>query len=124
MLIYLRWSSSNSSFLFARANTRNLHDANCFLVLIMYGRRRVRPPSSYNHQTSITPSFLFFWNRVISDRMSRDTSPPPSIFLYNIKTTCKNLDHEIMTKTNFILPVNHSWIIFRGEFCILLFYFR
>lgn len=43
----------------------------------MYGSKSVNPPSSYNHQTSITASFLFRLNCVNCCSISFGSSAPP-----------------------------------------------
>ena len=49
MLAIFRVSMSSWSLWLARVNTLSLQCLNCFLVLRMWGTRRVRPPSSYSH---------------------------------------------------------------------------
>lgn len=61
----------------------SLQEFHACLVLIMYGSNSVNPPSSYNHQTSITASFLFRLNCDNCCNISFGSSAPPGP-LYNV----------------------------------------
>lgn len=52
---------------------RILHRENCERSDKMYGMRIVRPPSSYNHQTSMLPLCCVEWNIPSCDSSSLGT---------------------------------------------------
>lgn len=59
---YFLSSISSSNWWFVSANIRILQWSNCDRNDKMYGIRMVRPPSSYNHHTSMVPLWVVEWN--------------------------------------------------------------
>lgn len=59
---YFLSSISSSNWWFVSANIRILQRSNCDRNDKMYGIRMVRPPSSYNHHTSMVPLWVVEWN--------------------------------------------------------------
>lgn len=73
---YLFSSVAKSTLLLARAKMRTLQLDQFERCDKMWERRTVKPPSSYNHHTSIVPLLFLAWNTFMASRVSLGTVDP------------------------------------------------